>query len=169
MFTEHQLCMSHPQRKLRDLKETKQLAPAKQQLCQQTYEAFSTLYKKLEETLASPYEKQSWDKRKEEYIKEMQAIAIPAEGDVEKLQKIKAGLQRNAKKYFTCLNKPGIPADNNKAERGLRHIAIKRKNCYGSKSQKGADTMSVLCTTLLSCWWNKPENFFVAYQQMLTP
>lgn len=60
-------------------------------------------------------------------------------------------------------------ADNNKAERGLRHIVLKRKASCGSKTQKGADTMSILCSTLLSCWWSKPENFFTAYEQMLNP
>lgn len=169
MFTEHQLCMSHPQRKLRDLKESKVVAPERQKVCQETYEAFSILYKKLEGTLASPYEKKVWDKHKEEYIIEMRALAQINGDEPEKLRKIKAGLERNAEKYFTCLNKPGIPADNNKAERGLRHVALKRKNCYGSKSQKGADTMSILHTTLLSAWWKRPANFFVAYEEMLRP
>lgn len=43
--------------------------------------------------------------------------------------------------HSTCLTKLGIPtADNNKAERGLRHILLKRS--YSSKSQKGADYMA---------------------------
>lgn len=167
MFTKHQLCMSHPQRKLRDLKNSGELTGERQKQCEQTYGEFSTLYKKLEATLATEYEKETWDKKKTEYIAELKSLAELTGKEPEKLKKIKAGLTRNAEKYFTCLDKPGIPADNNKAERGLRHVVLKRKKSYGSKTQKGADIMGILCTTLLSCWWNKPANFFVAYKQML--
>lgn len=94
-------------------------------------------------------------------------MAITTDDDPQKLKAIKQSLAQNAEQYFTCLLQPDIPADNNKAERVFRHIVLKRKISYGSKSQKGADTMSILCSTLLSCWWNKPKIFFVSYNQML--
>lgn len=169
MFRKHQLCMAHPQRKLRDLAESKSLGGASKAACVHTYEGFSSLYKELQDTLASEYQKEMWLQKREEYIERLKTIAVLRANDPKKLRAIKEGLQRNAQKYVTCLLEPGIPADNNKAERGLRHIVLKRKTSYGSKSQKGADTMSILCSTLLSAWWNKPANFFVAYNQMLTP
>lgn len=167
MFKDHQLCMSHPNRKLRDLTESKTLSVASKAVCKQTYEAFSILYADLERTLATVYKKDIWLAKRDEYLARIREIAVITENDPQKLKAIKDGLNRNAEKYFTCLTKPGIPADNNKAERGLRHIVLKRKISYGSKSQKGADTMSILCSTLLSAWWNKPKNFFAAYNQML--
>lgn len=169
LFSEHQLCMSHPQRKLRDLSEAKTLSEEKRSSCTKSYSAFSSLYQELEETLASEYQQAIWLQRREAFMKRLKEIATITEQDPEKLKAIKQSLLDNAEKYFTCLLKPGIPADNNKAERGLRHIVLKRKISYGSKTQKGADTMSILCSTLLSCWWDKPTNFFVAYTQMLTP
>lgn len=168
LFDQHQLCMAHPKRKLRDLAESKSLSGTSKTVCIQSYEAFSALYAALEVTLATPYDQAAWLKKREEYLKRLKQITRINGGEPDKLTAIKKGLAQNAENYFTCLLKPGIPADNNKAERGLRHLVLKRKISYGSKSQKGADTMSILCSTLLSAWWQKPANFFVAYNQMLT-
>jgi transposase len=167
LFKDHQLCMGHPQRKLRDLHESKTLSPISKTACTVTYGNFSKLYSDLEETLSTQYQKELWLQKRAEYITRLKDIALPAENDPQKLKAIKQSLIQNIEKYFTCLYQPGIPADNNKAERGLRHIVLKRKISYGSKSQKGADTMGILCSTLLSAWWNKPKNFFTAYKQML--
>lgn len=168
-FARHQLCMAHPYRKLRDLSQSETIAARSKQTCAQSYKAFGSLYQSLEKTLTSEFQKDIWLQKRKAYIKRLQEIVIVTENDPQKLKAIKQGLKENAEKYFTCLLQPGIPADNNKAERGLRHIVLKRKMSYGSKSQKGADTMAILCSTLLSAWWNKPKNFFVAYNQMLTP
>mgnify|MGYP001563440935 CR=1 FL=1 len=164
----HQLCMAHPHRKLRDLTETNTLTGKKKAACDTAYQAFKQLYKAVEETLATTYDKGKWLQKREGYLKQLKVLAKITKEDPGKLQAIKRALTQNAEKYFTCLQQQGIPADNNKAERGLRHIVLKRKISYGSKTQKGADTMSILSSTLLSCWWNKPKNFFVAYNQMLT-
>lgn len=168
LFARHQLCMAHPQRKLRDLHESKSVLQENLAVCSQSYGAFSKLYEDLERTLASEYQQEIWLLKRKEYLTRLQEIAIVTTDDPAKLKVIKLGLRKNAEKYFTCLLQPGIPADNNKAERGLRHVVLKRKISYGSKSQKGANTMAILCSTLLSAWWNKPDNFFVAYNQMLT-
>jgi hypothetical protein len=168
MFKKHQLCMAHPNRKLRDLDESKTLSQTSKTACNTSYESFNNLYADLEETLSTEYGKELWLQKRDVYIKRLKEIAVITGYDPAKLKAIKQSLTDNAEKYFTCLLQPGIPADNNKAERGLRHIVLKRKISHGSKSQKGADTMAILCSTLLSCWWNKPENFFAAYNQMLT-
>lgn len=168
LFAKHQLCMAHPQRQLKGLHESNTLSQGSKAACAKIYEAFAVVYADLEETLASEYQKDVWLQKRDAYIKRLREIAKVTEDDPEKLKAIKRSLTQNAEKYFTCLAQPGIPADNNKAERWLRHIVLKRKISYGSKTQKGADTMSILCSTLLSAWWNKPTNFFVAYNQMPT-
>jgi transposase len=167
LFAKHQLCMAHPKRKLRDLAEAKTLSPASNEACRKTYEEFSTLYRDVAQTLLTEYQQEVWLQKREAYMQRLTELAVVTKHDPQKLKAIKQSLTQHAEKYFTCLLEPGIPADNNKAERGLRHVVLKRKISYGSKSQKGADTMSVLCSTLLSAWWNKPENFFIAYNQML--
>ena len=168
LFAKHQLCWSHPARKLKDLKDSISLSKSRRKICANVYKKFSKLYQELEFTLSTDYNKKKWLTKRKQYLERLRTISQTSSSEPLKLQEIKKGLQRNGKKYFTCLQEPGIPADNNKAERCLRHIVLKRKMSYGSKSQKGADTMAILCTTLLSKWWNKPDNFFAAYNQMLT-
>jgi hypothetical protein len=71
---------------------------------------------------------------------------------------------KNRENYLTCLKFPGlVPLDNNKAERGLRQLVIKRKISYGSKTDKGAETTSILAFVLLSLKWMNPYNFFQKY------
>lgn len=169
LFSRHQLCMAHPHRKLRDLSQSKTLSPSSVKTCSKSYLEFKGLYQDLEKTLGTEYEPALWLEKREGYIQRLKKISVITKQDPQKLKAIKQSLSQNAEKYFTCLEQPGIPSDNNPAERGLRHIVLKRKISYGSKTQKGANTMAILCTTLLSAWWNKPENFFVAYRKMLNP
>jgi hypothetical protein len=61
----------------------------------------------------------------------------------------------------------GIPMDNNKAERGLRPLVIKRKISFGSKTGKGAENLGILFSVLMSLWWKQPPNFFSAYADLL--
>jgi len=167
LFKEHQLCWAHPNRKLRDLKDSGILDHKKHNQCQKIYTNFNQLYKELQTTLSNQYDKTTWTKQKKEYEKRLLQLAIVNKEDPEKLENIKTSLKKNKDKYFTCLTKPGIPADNNKAERSLRHLVLKRKKSFGSKTQKGAETMAILYSTVLSKWWSKPKNFWKAYNKMI--
>ena len=100
-------------------------------------------------------------------LKQLINIAKPYANDPVKLQTIKKGLLKNQEKYFTCLMFHNVPTTNNRAERALRHLVLKRKSSFGSKTQKGANTMSILCSVLLSLWWRKPDNFFKEYSALL--
>lgn len=53
-------------------------------------------------------------------------------------------LRRHRNDLFTFLDQPGVPFDNNTAERGIRPAVIIRKNSYGNHSERGADCQSVL-------------------------
>jgi hypothetical protein len=53
-------------------------------------------------------------------------------------------LRRHQNDLFTFLDQPGVPFDNNTAERGVRPAVIIRKNSYGNRSDRGADCQSVL-------------------------
>ncbi|MEK7137098.1 MAG: transposase [Patescibacteria group bacterium] len=56
---------------------------------------------------------------------------------------------------------------NNKAERSIRPLVVKRKLSFGSRTQKGADVMSVLLSVCLTTWWRKPRNFYAAYEAIV--
>jgi len=93
-------------------------------------------------------------------------IAILAQTYLPVGRAFKLALTRNATKYFTCLLHKNIPADNNKAERALRHLVIKRKLSFGSRTDKGAHTMSVLLSVLYSLQQKNPLNFFREYMAL---
>ena len=46
--------------------------------------------------------------------------------------------------WFTFLDEPGVPFDNNHAERAIRPAVIIRKNSQGNRSQRGAETQAIL-------------------------
>ena len=64
--------------------------------------------------------------------------------------KVLATLEREWDGLLTFLQHPGLPLDNNAAERGLRRPVVLRKNCYGSgahwSATLAADAWSVLAT-----------------------
>jgi len=45
---------------------------------------------------------------------------------------------------FTFLRHPGVPPTNNHAEQALRHLVIFRKICFGTRSENGLQTHSIL-------------------------
>jgi hypothetical protein len=45
---------------------------------------------------------------------------------------------------FTFLRHPGVPPTNNHAEQSLRHLVIFRKICFGTRSESGLKTHSIL-------------------------
>jgi len=53
-------------------------------------------------------------------------------------------LRRHQGDLFTFLDQPGVPFDNNHAERAIRPAVIIRKNSQGNRSQRGAETQAIL-------------------------
>jgi transposase len=53
-------------------------------------------------------------------------------------------LRRHRHDLFTFLTQPGVPFDNNLAERAIRPAVIIRKNSYGNRSERGADMQAIL-------------------------
>ena len=53
-------------------------------------------------------------------------------------------LRRHRNDLLTFLDQPGVPFDNNEAERTIRPAVIIRKNSYGNRSPHGADCQAVL-------------------------
>lgn len=160
-FTHHQLCWAHPNRKLRDLALSELLTREQHETCLQNYQTFAKIYAELKQTVKTTFD---YDMTHEYYLRQITEFAKPNSYDPAKLKTIKVSLLKNKEKYLTCLKFPGlVPLDNNKAERSLRHLVIKRKISYGSKTQKGAETTSILASVLLSLKWMNPKNFLNNY------
>jgi len=71
-------------------------------------------------------------------------------------------------RYFVCIVKVNVPSDNNKAERSLRHLVIKRKKSFGQKTPKGAEMMSIIYSVVMSLWWRSKNDFFRACGEALS-
>ena len=68
---------------------------------------------------------------------------------------------------FTCIIYPDVPPDNNKAERKIRPLVIKRKLSFGTKSEKGDNTFSANATVLFSLWWQDRANFWPKFRELI--
>lgn len=167
LFARHQLCWSHPLRKLRDLARSSYLDPSLTPHCTFLYTSFARLFQKLQRELQEDFDLAKRKRAKSTLLREFDAITSFHSLDIPKLHTIKHSLRKNRDLYFTCLTTPGIPPTNNKAERALRHIVLKRKSSFGSRTQKGASITSILASVLLSLWWKKPQNFFQEYSLLL--
>ena len=160
-FKYHELCWSHPNRKFRDLAESDILSEEQQKVCILNYQRFAKIYGEIDRVLETSF---NYEETHQYFLKQIEEFSKPKARDLPKLKAIKDALLKNKEKYLTCLKFPGIvPLDNNKAERGLRHLVIKRKISYGSKTQRGAETTSILASVLLSLKWMHPENFLKNY------
>ena len=166
-FIKHQLCWSHPFRKFRDLAYSEVLPFTKRKHCLNIFKQFGQLYADLKDVLAIPFNLPKREQQKKKLMHQYNKIIITRPYDPVKLLKIKERLRERKERYFTCLTEKGIPCDNNKAERALRHLVHKRRNCFGSKTQRSADMASILYSVLLSLWWKSKETFFQDYSALL--
>lgn len=166
-FKIHALCWSHPLRKFRDLTEAGYLTENQIAAAIVTYQSFAALYEKVRAVRATPFVFSERLKILPELEAVFEKIFQPHENDPQKLLTLKESLRKNQPCYFICVTTQGVSPDNNKAERTLRHLVLKRKNSYGSKTQKGADASSILYSVLLSLWRTSKDKFFTEYQRLL--
>lgn len=165
-FEFHQLCWAHPYRKLRDLANFDFPEKEKKKQCQKIYKKFKKLYSDLRKTLEEDFDLDKNKRIRAKLMKRFDKITQEKRNDPQKLKKLKTALARRKDRYFTCLLHKDVPADNNKAERALRHLVLKRKVSFGSKTQKGADRLSILLSVLLSTWNKSTNNFFKDYAEV---
>jgi len=158
-FDEHQLCWAHPLRKLRDMAESNEFSEENKKQIMKTYQQFSQLYHAIQKRAGDDLS--LYLKKKFRLV--FDQITESNVRDPVHLAKLKNALRRNKEKYFTFFKHHGIPIDNNKAERALRHLVIKRKISFGSKTGRGAETTSILASIILSLKWNNPGKWFKQY------
>ncbi|MFH1233949.1 MAG: transposase, partial [Patescibacteria group bacterium] len=81
--------------------------------------------------------------------------------NIKKLTDLGKHIQTYKKQLFTCLKYEGVDATNNKAERKLRHLVLKRKTNFGTKTKKGDEILEINLSILLSLWWQNKKTFFL--------
>lgn len=162
LFSEnkHQLCWAHPHRKFRDLTESQSLTQEKRTLCITMHEDFSKLYADVRVALEAPFDREKRNALRMKFLKRLDRMAKPNVHDPKKLATLKDSLRKNREAYFVCLLHEGVPCDNNRAERALRPLVLKRKTSFGSKTRKGAAVFSVLASVWHSAFRRDPRTAF---------
>lgn len=142
----HQLCLAHILRKLRDVAQSHELDEETHDHCKAAYETFAAIYNDIETARASPTPSLSYDT----FLDRLRVFAADDSRDPAKLVRIKAQVRERSERYLTCLTHPSVSADNNAAERALRHLVLKRKISFGSFSERTAEMLAILASVLLS-------------------
>lgn len=155
-----QLCWAHLYRCIRDLCYNSNLPEEQLPSVAKWYEAFAGIYQDLRSYLATPFDEQLRLTQANELWLRLQPLLVAASGEPDKLTRLKAQLVRAGQnKLFICLPKD-TPCDNNRAERDLRGLVLKRKRSFGSKTPQGAKALGVILSLCLTTWRTSPENYF---------
>ena len=163
----HALCWAHPLRKFRDLKNSKGLNKEKKQVCNEFYRNFAEVYSEVTKVHQTDFDRNNRKQNKNVLMNKLKNILTIDKNDPIKLKTLKTTMLKKIDRYFVCITNKNIPMDNNKAERSLRHLVIKRKKSFGSKTPKGAEVMSILYSVIMSLWWKDKQNFFKSYAEVL--
>jgi transposase len=158
-----QLCWVHLYRTIRDLRYNVNLPKQQTTAVTQWYEQFAAIYQDLRLYLSEPYDKVVRVSQADDLWRRTKDLAhqpAPKAGEPDKLRKLKAQLLRAGQdRLFVCLPKD-TPCDNNRAERDLRQLVLKRKRSFGSKTERGAQALATALSLCTTTWRTNPTSYF---------
>lgn len=158
-----QLCWVHLYRTIRDLRYNANLPAEQLTFVTHWYEQFAAIYQDLRLYLSEPYDEVVRKTQAEELWRRIQTLTkqqTPTDGEPDKLRRLKAQLLRAGKdRLLVCLPKD-TPCDNNRAERDIRQLVLKRKRSFGSKSERGAQALATVLSLCTTTWRTNPNNYF---------
>ena len=96
-------------------------------------------------------QRQQWGLRTQLQTELQELATWPADEPPPVYRTLAGRLRRYEGELFTFVTEPGVPADNNAAERSLRHLVIQRKISGGTRSATGSTTLMV-ASTLFGTW-----------------
>jgi hypothetical protein len=158
----HQLCFAHLIRKFRDLAHHDGFTDAQKEAIRATYGEIKAIYRAVVFATTGndpPAYHQALTER-------FQTVSTITGTDPKPVVRLKTTLRKNIDTYLTCLFFPTIALTNNTAERALRHVVLKRKISFGCKSEKGAKTLGILLSVLLTLYRNNPLSYFERYGEL---
>jgi hypothetical protein len=159
-----QLCWAHLYRTIRDLRHNANVTEVQLPYVSEWYASFACLYQDLRTCLGQPYDEAIRKQQAETLWERVYTLAtqptLQEIGEPAKLTRLKAQLLRAGKdRLFVCLPK-NTPCDNNRAERDLRQLVLKRKRSLGSKSEQGAQALATVLSLCTTTWRTYPNNYF---------
>lgn len=167
LFKNQGLCWAHPLRRLRDLAESGALTPEHHAQCLHFYGQFHALERAVALTLAAPISPEERTIAAEKFGAEIDALMAPDPLDLPALATAKNTFLENREKYLLCIRMSGVPMTNNKAERVVRGLVIKRLISFGCRSQKGAQAMETILSVCLTLWCSKPKDYFGELRRLM--
>lgn len=167
LFLNHALCWAHPLRKFRDLARSGALSKKHHRQCEKFYEAFHSLERSVALIIAAPLSVKQRHATAKKIGKKIDALMMTNAADSLALATLKRTFHENREQYLLCIRIPNVPMTNNKAERSIRHLVIKRLLSFGSRSQKGAQAMETILSVLLTLWWSKPQDYFGELRRLM--
>jgi hypothetical protein len=160
VFALHQICWAHLQRTAKDLTHLECLDTAKQKHVRRFYEQLASIYATIRIYQSEPFDDNTRRTQASNLLEQTIGLCQPHKLDPKKLSNLKAGILEYQDCLFICLTVDGIPADNNRAERDIKQLVIKRRKSLGSKTMKGARTLEVLLSVCASLYNRDKNNFF---------
>jgi transposase len=92
---------------------------------------------------------------------------LPAQEPPPVYRTLAGRLRRDESERFTFVTEPGVPPDNNAAERSLRHLVTQRKISGGTRSPEGTATLMV-ASTLFGTWQAQGRDPLQACRDLLS-
>ena len=160
LFALHQICWAHLQRTAKDLTHLECLSRTKQSHVRRFYKQLATIYAAIRHYQTEPFDETTRRTQASNLLEQTIGLCQPHKLDPRKLINLKAGILEYRDCLFICLTVDGIPSDNNRAERDIKQLVIKRRKSLGSKTIKGARTLEVLLSVCTSLYNRDRDNFF---------
>lgn len=159
-----QLCWAHLYRCIRDTRYNANLPAEQLPYVSQWYAGFAGVYEALRQCLEQSYDVVTREQQAAALWGRVHVLATqkapPTIGEPDKLTRLKAQLQRAGQdRLFVCLPK-NTPCDNNRAERDLRQLVLKRKRSFGSQTEKGAKALATILSVCTTTWRTQPDTYF---------
>lgn len=167
---DHQVCWAHLIRKARDLSQNQNIAEDKRSFVDDTYRKLQEIYHELKVTLQNRIDQQNRLRLISKFKTKTTNVVRTVLGFVgapKKLIDLAKLMSKYIDELFTCLKYDDVPAENNKAEQKLRHLVLKRKNSFGTKTDRGNETFSINASVILSLWWNDRSNFWIKFNELM--
>lgn len=160
---QQQLCWAHLYRVIRDLRHNGNLPEEQLSYVTEWYAGFAGIYQDLRQYLGEPYDEVVRATQATELWQRVRTLASTTpgkNGEPDKLTRLKAQLLRAGKdRLFVCLPK-NAPCDNNRAERDLRQLVLKRKRSFGSQTERGAKALATILSVCTTTWRIQPQGYF---------
>ena len=131
-------------------------------------EAVTDVYHRAKESVTKEYTDYQRSRLKAEFERELLVLSKPYVGINTAPQRVLAErIEDFIGELFPFVACPGIPSENNAAERAIRPAVVARKISGGSRSETGSKTCSVL-RSLFETWGLQGRNTIDACRDMIT-